>query len=266
LKLVFSKYQGSGNDFIIIDDRSGSFPIYNQQLIRFLCARNWGIGADGLILLQTSCVADFRMRIFNSDGLEADLCGNGLRCLALYLKHLGFKEDLFRIETQKAVLSCSVVGATIRIELPPPKVLHWGIVIGEEVSHEVFVVHTGLPHAVVFVEDLEEYPVEMIGKWIRFHPRFAPDGVNVNFVKVASDGSLRIRTYERGVEGETLSCGTGAAAAALVFFQKKAQQSPLRVMTKSGECLEFSIEESLEGKRIEMQGKASFVFEGRIDT
>jgi diaminopimelate epimerase len=144
-------------------------------------------------------------------------------------------------------------------------VLHWGIVIGDEVSYEIFVVYTGLPHAVVFVEDLEEYPVEVIGKWIRFHPRFAPDGVNVNFVKVASDGSLRIRTYERGIEGETLSCGTGAAAAALVSFQKKAQESPLRVMTKSGECLEFSIEESLEGKKIEMHGKAAFVFEGRID-
>lgn len=265
MKIIFSKYQGSGNDFIIIDDRSGSFPLQNQELIRFLCTRNWGIGADGLILLQSSSVADFRMRIFNSDGMEADLCGNGLRCLALYLRHLGFKDDRFQIETQKAVLCSTIDGATIRIELPPPKVLHWGIIIGEEVSHEVFVVHTGVPHAVVFVEELEDYPVEVIGRWIRSHPRFAPDGVNVNFVKAASDGSLRIRTYERGVEGETLSCGTGAAAAALVSFQKKDLPSPLRVMTKSGECLEFSIDESLNGKRIEMQGKAAFVFEGRID-
>jgi diaminopimelate epimerase len=265
LKILFSKYQGSGNDFIVIDDRSASFPLHNQQLIRFLCARNWGIGADGLILLQTSSIADYRMRIFNPDGLEADLCGNGLRCLILYLKDLGFKEEEFRIETQKATLSCGMLGTIIRTQLPIPRVLHWGIALGEEVSYEVFVVDIGVPHAVIFVEDLEEYPVEILGKWIRLHPRFAPDGVNVNFVKVASDGSLRIRTYERGIEGETLSCGTGAAAAALVSFQKKVQSSPLRVMTKSGECLEFSIEESLEGKRIEMQGKAAFVFEGRID-
>lgn len=265
MKISFLKYQGSGNDFILIDDRSGFFPIEDQEAIRFLCSRHFGIGADGLILLQSSSLAHFRMRIFNADGLEADLCGNGLRCLVLYLKDLGFKEDSFQIETQNSIVSCSIQGETIRVELPPPQVLQWGLRIGEETFYEVFVVNTGVPHAVVFVEDLQEYPVELIGKWIRSHSYFSPEGVNVNFVKLATDGTLHIRTYERGVEAETLSCGTGAAAAALVVCQKEKIPSFVRVMTRSGECLEFSITELSEGKKIEMQGKASFVFEGRIE-
>jgi len=265
LKLSFLKYQGSGNDFILIDDRSNFFPLENRRVIQFLCSRNWGVGADGLILLQTSNLAHFRMRIFNSDGLEADLCGNGLRCLVLYLRDLGFKEEVLNIETERSVVSCCTQGENIHVKLPPPKVLYWGVRIGEETSYEVFVVNTGVPHAIVFVEDLEEFPVDVIGPWIRFHPHFSSEGVNVNFVKVGVDKSLRIRTYERGVEGETLACGTGAAAAALVAFQKEPMPPLIRVITKSGESLEFTIEESSEGKQIEMQGKASFVFEGRIE-
>lgn len=262
MKLSFFKYQGSGNDFILIDDRSCFFKVQDEKMIRFLCSRHFGVGANGLILLQPSTSADFRMRIFNSDGLEADFCGNGLRCLILYLKDLGYQQDSFLIETQQAISACSIQGNKITAELPHPKVLHWGVKVEE---HEAFVVHTGVPHAVVFVEDLEEFPVSVLAPAIRFHSRFGPDGVNVNFVKVGADGALRMRTYERGIEGETLSCGSGAAAAALVVSQKENLPLPIRVMTQSGDTLEFSVQEVLEGKKIEMQGSACFVFEGRIE-
>jgi diaminopimelate epimerase len=262
LKLSFFKYQGSGNDFILIDDRSCFFPIQDEKMIRFLCSRNFGVGADGLILLQESTIAQFRMRIFNSDGLEADFCGNGLRCLILYLKDLGYQQDSFLIETQQTIIPCSIQGNKTTAELPHPKVLHWGVKVGD---HEAYVVNTGVPHAVAFVEDLEEVPVSVLAPPIRFHPRFGPEGVNVNFVKVGADGTLRMRTYERGIEGETLSCGSGAAAAALVASQKENLPLPIRVMTKSGDTLEFSIKELPEGKKIEMQGSACFVFEGRIE-
>jgi diaminopimelate epimerase len=265
VKLSFSKYQGNGNDFILIDDRSSFFPIDDQKMITQLCSRNWGVGADGLILLQSSTLAHFRMRIFNSDGSEADICGNGLRCFILYLKKLGFKDDHFLVETQQAIVPCSVEGNIVCVSFPTPKVLHWGIKIGEEVPYEVFVVNTGVPHAVVFVEDLDEYPVDQVGRWIRSHMHFGSDGVNVNFVKIAVDGTLRIRTYERGVEGETLSCGSGAAAAALVASQTSNMPPLIRVVTKCGDSLEFAVSESSEGKKIEMRGPASFVFEGQIE-
>ncbi len=265
MKLSFLKYHGNGNDFILIDDRSSFFPIQNQELISFLCSRNSGIGSDGLILLQSSSVAHFRMRIFNSNGLEADLCGNGLRCLILYLKNLGFQEDSFLIETQQSVIPCSIQGAIVYVTLPVPKVMHWGIKLGEEGSYEAYVINTGVPHAVIFVEDLEAYPVKRVGQWIRSHPCFGSEGVNVNFVKKVVDGTLRIRTYERGVEDETLACGTGCAAAALVAFQLGSMPPLIRVTTKLGDSLEFTISECLEGKKVEMRGSASFVFEGRIE-
>ena len=265
MKISFLKYQGSGNDFILIDDRSCFFPIENQGLLRFLCSRNWGVGADGLILLQMSTVAHFRMRIFNSDGLEADFCGNGLRCFILYLRDLYFKEEKFLIETAHSVVSCFNQGDTICIDLPIPKVLHWRVSLGDDPFYEVFVVNTGVPHAVLFVEDLKEYDVETVGKWIRSHSKFGAEGVNVNFVKIATDGTLHVRTYERGVEKETLSCGSGAAAAALVAFQKEKIDPLVRVMTRSGDCLEFAISELSEGKKITMKGKASFVFKGQIE-
>ena len=265
MNFSFSKYQAAGNDFILIDDRSACFPVTDRLLIQKLCSRHFGIGADGLILLQSSSSADFRMRIFNLDGLEAAMCGNGIRCLILYLKKNEIKQEDFLIETQKSILSCAYKEGKISIGLPNSPVLHWGVkLLDDVIQHELFVVDTGVPHAVLFMQDLEKCEVERLGKWIRFHPLFAPEGVNVNFIEVVSD-AIHIRTYERGVEGETLSCGTGAAAAALVVLQKKALVEPVRVISKSGEVLEFVLKETLRGKEIEMTGSASFVFEGSVE-
>jgi len=266
LTLCFSKYQAAGNDFILLDDRSSRFSIENRSFIQKLCSRQFGIGADGLILLQTSSCADFRMRICNADGLEAAFCGNGFRCLVLYLRHLGFKEDSFNIETQNAVIGASFQGGKVLVKLPSPKVLCWGgRVEGDLGPYEFFVVDTGVPHAVIFVEDLEEFPVDKIGRQIRFHPLWATSGVNVNFIKIMPDGAIRIRTYERGVEGETLSCGTGAAAAAFVVSRKKESANTLRVIPKSGESLEFSFQDNSLDKKMHMVGPAALVFEGRLE-
>ena len=227
MSLSFAKYHAGGNDFIVIDDRSLRFALEDRLLIHHLCHRRFGIGADGLILLQPSTMGDFRFRIFNADGSEAALCGNGLGCMIAYVHDLGFEQEAFSVETLKEVLSCAIQGSRVSIQLPDSRVLHWKVSIEDL---ECYVVDTGVPHAVCFVSDLDEYPVETMGRYLRHHPLFAlHEGVNVNFVKVGSDGALRIRTYERGVEGETYSCGTGAAAAAFVAYKLGFVTSIVRV-------------------------------------
>lgn len=264
--LSFSKYHGAGNDFILIDDRSGSFPCDNFHLISRLCDRRLGIGADGLLLLQTSNFADFRIRIFNSDGKEAGMCGNGMRCFIHYLRSLGFRDEQFQIETMHDTISCSIKGERISVKIEKPKVLHWGIEIQHnEDKYEAYVLNTGVPHAVIFVEDLDHVEVETLGRSIRNHEAFSPLGVNVNFAKLGADGSLRVRTYERGVEAETPSCGTGAAAVALTALQKWDMPSPVRIVPRSLDCLEVHVNQnSIGGKDLELIGTASYVFDGRI--
>jgi len=265
MELFFAKYQGAGNDFILVDDRQGSFPWVDKQVVQALCARKLGIGADGLILLQTSQKADLRMRIFNSDGSEAAMCGNGIRCLALYAKKLGFLQDPLLIETLGRVLTCHVEGQEVVVSLSTSKVLYFPLHLQDVLEEEVFVVDTGVPHAVVFVKDLSCFPVETLVKKIRLHPFFAPEGVNVNFIHVELDGSISIRTYERGVEGETLACGTGSAAAFFICIKKGLVPTTARVMPLSQEALTFSLVPSSTGEEeIFMKGKASLVFEGRV--
>jgi diaminopimelate epimerase len=264
--LSFSKYQGAGNDFIIIDDRAGIFPIDNASFISKLCHRRFGVGADGLLLFQTSTYANYRARIFNSDGKEVGMCGNGMRCFVHYLHSLGFKEDTFLIETMHDSISGSIRGDKISIKLERPQVLHWGMHLEEE-GHlwEAYVVHMGVPHAVIFTEDLDGLDVDRLGRKIRHHPSFAPEGVNVNFAKMGADGSVKVRTYERGVEGETLSCGTGAAAVALTAVQKWNVPSPVRISPLSKHCLEVYVGQTKLGeKELELVGGAECVFEGKF--
>ena len=264
--LSFSKYQGAGNDFIIIDDRAGIFPCEKDQFIHNLCHRRFGVGADGLLLLQTSSIATFRIRIFNSDGKEVSMCGNGIRCFIHYLRTLGFREDPFLIETIDNIVRCQIKGDKISVTLDKPAVLHWGLELeADNQLLQAFVVHTGVPHAVIFVDDLDLVDVEGLGRKIRNHALFAPHGVNVNFAKIGSDGSVQVRTYERGVEGETYSCGTGAAAVALTVAEKCNLPSPIRIMPFSKHCLEVIVSESSSGgKDLELIGHAACVFEGRL--
>lgn len=205
-QLLFSKYEGAGNDFILVDDRQRKFPLEKAQR---LCDRKFGIGADGVLLLQSSSHADFCMRIFNSDGTEAESCGNGLRCFLRFLADLGFPEKRYSIAIGERTVFGEFEGKSISIDMGVPKDLRLHL---ETEMGQVHFVDTGVPHVITF----DQVDLKIVGPLLRHHPLFQPRGANVDFVSFGEDGSLFVRTYERGVEGETLACGTGAVAVAAI--------------------------------------------------
>lgn len=265
MMLSFSKYQASGNDFIVIDDRSLIFPIHDFEFIQRLCHRQLGIGADGVILLQNARSAHFRMRIFNADGNEPEMCGNGLRCLARFIRALGHPQDSIYIDTGHSIVKCQIEGEKIvvfqLISTPFAEEIRLSLNDGME---KVWFIHTGVPHAIVFKDDVDQVPIERIGSEIRSHERFGPQGTNVNFASIRGD-EVHVRTYERGV-GETLACGTGAVAVALTVHQKNNQmKSPITIIPLSKERIEVGFSEMQANQReVQVAGNASFVFEGRI--
>lgn len=251
-KISFCKYQGAGNDFILIDNRTPIFKA-TPESIKKLCHRRFGIGADGIICLEKSAQADFRMRIYNSDGSEAEMCGNGVRCLASFLERLGLlSKKTFSLETMQRHLQVSLQGEIIEVEMGPPTDV--------QKHSDLVVLNTGVPHAVIFSENIQNIDVKRQGPAIRYHSRFAPKGVNVNFVEQRGPQELAIRTYERGVEDETLACGTGCTAAALAAHLVLNMPSPITIKTASEEELIISFTPSLE--KVHMSGKAAFIFEG----
>jgi diaminopimelate epimerase len=255
MKLDFTKYHGAGNDFILIDDRELSFPVHDFQMIARLCHRRFGIGGDGLILLQPSKKGDVLFRIFNADGKEAAMCGNGIRCLVHFAKSLGLNKDICSVETQRSILSCRVIDGKVTSSFESFKQFDFPIRMGDR---EVYCINTGVPHAVVFVDHLDIPDFYHQAREIRFHSFFQPEGVNVNFVMIQNDQSLHCRTYERGVEGETLACGTGAVAAAAVAKHLYQMTSPIKVIPASQEVLEVDI----NSDGIQMTGPVHLVFKG----
>jgi len=263
-ELSFVKMSGAGNDFIVVDNRFGR--IRNPaELAKKLCTRRRSIGADGLLLLERSKQADCAMRIFNSDGSEADMCGNGVRCLASFAsKKIGRKN--LSVETKAGRIQAWVRPTCVKAKLSEPKTLLLFLnlkAVGR--SFEVHYVNTGVPHAVVFVKDLERCDVETWGKAIRHHAAFGPKGANVNFVE--PKGSLiGVRTFERGVEGETLACGTGSTASALITACVHDRKSPITVRTHGGERLKIYFTRASEGlfKDVCLEGPVKEVFQGRI--
>ena len=253
MKISFAKYEGAGNDFILIDDRDPHFPSDDKTLIRRLCHRRFGIGADGLILLQEDPGADFRMRIFNSDGSEAEGCGNGLRCLMQFIADLNLPKQPYRIAVMNRILNADYRENGIGVEMGEMLSLRLHQNID---GMDIHFVDSGVPHAVWFVPDVDKIPLEMLGPSLRYHPCFAPKGANVNIAALQKDGSVRVRTYERGVEGETLACGTGATAVAFIGVQLFHWKSPVKIRFKGGD-LDIYI-----GPSIWMVGGARKVFEG----
>lgn len=252
-RVGFFKYQGSGNDFILIEDYHNFFFTHFQDKISTLCNRHYGIGADGFILLQSSLIADCKMRIFNPDGNEASMCGNGLRCV---IKHL--ESDHVTVETNEGICigeNHEDVRATIPIaeEILSPVAL-----IDGNVGH---LINTGVPHLIIPVSTLEVDDFEEKARVLRYHEMFSPHGVNVSYIK-SVDEKIYIRTYERGVEKETLSCGTAAAACAYVVRKHETtKQSLYKIYPKSNEILQFSFD-SLEN--IWMRGPAEKIFKGEL--
>jgi diaminopimelate epimerase len=263
MNLLFSKYHGAGNDFVLVDDRSLFFPVSDLTLIRYLCHRHFGIGADGLILLQPSLKGDARMRIFNSDASEPEMCGNGLRCLALFCQRHGWTKKEIRIETKAGIFLCLFrekgVGV-IHERLFESYSQHFLLTCNQE--ENVYFVNSGVPHAILFKDDFAELDVEKRGRKIRFSSLFHPHGANVNFVKPTFPGRLELRTYERGVEKETLACGTAIAAAAFAAHKALNMNYPIEVITLSKEKF---IASSYSESAIEIIGPARWVFDGTFN-
>ncbi|MFA5287701.1 MAG: diaminopimelate epimerase, partial [Candidatus Omnitrophota bacterium] len=217
-KIKFTKMVASGNDFVVVEN--------NELSAKSVCDRKFGIGADGLLVLGKSRSADIKMRIFNADGSEAEMCGNGARCTAFFAVHQLACSKKVSIETKAGIIKAEVNKDIVRIKLTEPKGLNLDIPI--KINGRLLrvnFINTGVPHAVIFVSGIDKIDVDNIGRAVRYHKRFSPAGTNVNFVEVLGKDAIRIRTYERGVEGETLACGTGSTAAALVFALKNSVEN-----------------------------------------
>ena len=255
MRVPFVKMHGAGNDFVMIDDRDGAFPA-GARAIASIAPCGVGIGCEGVILVQKSERAEFRMRFFNPDGSEADMCGNGARCVAAFAREIGAaRGDRMRFETRAGVVEAEIVGPElVKVALPDPRDL------GENF------VNSGVPHAIVPVDDLAAADVAGEGRRIRFSDKFAPEGTNVDFVRYSPPNALAIRTYERGVEAETGACGTGSVAAALVGVAQHGLSFPVRVETALG--YELVVDGAWDGSQfssVTLTGPVRRVFDGIVD-
>ncbi|MGV3697186.1 diaminopimelate epimerase [Flavobacterium sp.] len=261
MKTTFYKYQGTGNDFIFIDNRQNNFPKNDARLIEKLCDRRFGIGADGLILLENDKEADFRMVYYNSDGNQSSMCGNGGRCIVAFAKKLELiSDETTFIATDGLHYAVLQDDGIVSLQMKD--------VDEVKVEQEYIFLNTGSPHHVVMVGDLEGYDVKANGAKIRYSDLYGKAGSNVNFVNQVSDGHFRLRTYERGVEDETLSCGTGATAAAIAMNVVGKTNSHEIKLDVEGGTLEVSFDKVNDGHKyinVFLKGPATFVFEGEIE-
>lgn len=267
MKIFFMKMSGSGNDFILIDHRESFLDEDGMKdFIRRVCRRRVSIGADGLILIERSKKADFRWRFFNADGSEAEMCGNGGRCAARFAWLKGISGSSLKFETLAGILSAEVDGKRVKLELTKPHSVKLDeAILVEGKEQTLSSINTGVPQVGLFLEDLEGLDIIRIGRAIRYHPHFAPSGTNVNFVRLEKGSQLSIRTYERGVEDETLACGTGAVASALIAAFKGLVRSPVSIRTRGGEALMVHFE--IEGKevaRVFLEGDVHIIYEGEM--
>jgi diaminopimelate epimerase len=270
MQLRFVKMNGAGNDFVMLDNRDLALHLPGEIIAR-LCDRHRGVGADGLLLVEPGQNgADFRMRYYNADGGEAEMCGNGARCFARFVNSL-HDNTLERVsfDTPAGRIAADFAGDQVRINMSEPVDIRLGIEL--EAAGKSLTVHhlnTGVPHAVVFLEDIENLDIRALGAALRFHSEFAPRGANANFARVVSPGHLSIRTYERGVEDETLACGTGMVACALAHHLATGAPSPVRVTVRGGDTLEVGFEKAGDTafSNVTLFGPADFVFEGAVST
>ena len=266
----FWKMNGAGNDFVVFDNRDNRLTLSTEQIAR-LCQRQRGVGGDGLLAVEPAQNgADYRMRYYNADGGEAEMCGNGARCFARFVNQLeGNSLEKTTFETIAGVIEAEFIGDEVRIQLSEPFDLNLNLQLdlaGE--SHAGHSVNTGVPHAVVFVDDLAGVDIKKLGAAVRYHEQFAPAGTNANFVEVTGEGQIAIRTYERGVEDETLACGTGMVACAIIHHELTGTAGPIKVRVAGGDILEinFSKNESGVYENVTLLGPADFTFHGHLTT
>jgi len=264
--ISFFKISGSGNDFLLFEKLEEKLKEKLSQFANFVCRRRGGVGADGLILLEDSSVADFKIRYFNSDGSEAAFCGNGGRCVAWYAHFRKKVGEEMVFEASDRLHKAKVKGLRVKLEMASPKDIHLGFTL--QLKRKELTVNSlniGVPHVVIMVNDIETVDILEIGREIRYHPSFAPAGTNVNFVQIKGKHRIRIRTYERGVEEETLACGTGAVASSIVAHLLGKVLPPVLVQTQGGENLKVYFERKEQGfSFIFLEGEVRPIFEGRM--
>jgi diaminopimelate epimerase len=270
-RIHFFKMTGTGNDFILIDNRKGLLDAdHCQDLIRRACRHRLSVGADGMILIENDPEVDFKWRFFNADASEAEMCGNGARCAArfAYLTGIVCKPQM-AFRTLAGIIKAELLDRTVKVQMPSPHSLRMGLRLeADGRSFDLDFINTGVPHAVCFVAnegELESADVAGWGRALRFHSHFQPAGANVNFVLVRDAQHIAIRTYERGVEGETLACGTGAIASALVAAARSRVVSPVEVRIRSGESL--TIHFTRKDNRFEqvyLEGEARVAYEADL--
>ncbi|TBN04399.1 diaminopimelate epimerase [Hyunsoonleella flava] len=257
MKQKFYKYQGTGNDFVMIDNRQQNFDKNNAKLVADLCDRRFGIGGDGLILLENHNEYDFKMVYYNADGNESTMCGNGGRCLVAFAKQLGVISNKAVFEAIDGLHHAEIDGDIVRLQMQDVPVI-------DKKENHVFL-DTGSPHHVQFEDAISDFDIKTKGAAIRYGAPYNEEGSNVNFVKKISNNAFRLRTYERGVEDETLSCGTGATAVAIAMHalnETKSHEIDLKV--EGGELkVSFDVEDGIY-KNVWLIGSANFVFEGEI--
>ncbi len=271
-KIPFYKMSGSGNDFILIDNRDG---IVDDQFLRQLvvgaCRRKMSVGADGLLLIEKSSRADFKWRFYNADGSRAEMCGNGARCASRFAFITGIAGPELSFETDVGLVTAEIINDRVKIGMTDPTDLRENgtLLVGETTLHYDFI-NTGVPHVVLSTEDIDGEDIDGIdvfelGRAIRYHEAFLPAGANVNFMEPIGDSTIAVRTYERGVENETLACGTGSVAAALMMCLKNEWASPVDVRTRSGVMLRvyYTLEDG-RFTQIYLEGDARVIYHGTL--
>jgi diaminopimelate epimerase len=267
MMLRFTKMNGAGNDFVMIDNRAGDVRLKPEQIER-ICDRHRGIGADGILLLEPgSNGADFRMRYYNRDGGEAEMCGNGARCFARFANKIDGSREQVSFQTPAGVIRAELHGDSVILHMSEPTDLRLGLELQLDSGKEsVHFINTGVPHVVIPVSQVDDVDVQTRGRKVRQHQRFSPKGANVNFIEKLDARKIAVRTYERGVEDETLACGTGVVASALIFAATEKADGPIGVTVRSGSELSVNFQRAGdEFRNVTLTGPAEFVFEGVIE-
>jgi diaminopimelate epimerase len=265
--LRFTKMNGAGNDFVLLDNRSGDVQLTPEEITR-ICDRHRGVGADGILFLdKAENGADFRMRYYNRDGGEAEMCGNGARCFARFAQRVAGSKSEFSFETPAGVIGAKLADDLVSLQMSDPTDMKLALEITAKGEHvRGHFINTGVPHVVVPVENIEKIDVRKTGAAVRHHNLFSPKGANVNFSEKRGRRRIAIRTYERGVEDETLACGTGVVASALIFAATEGVDGPIGILVRGGSELTVGFKKNDEQfTNVTLTGPADFVFEGTIE-
>ncbi len=267
--IAFEKMSGTGNDFVLIDNRGLNITQEEQiSLAKQICRRKFSVGADGLIFIEESKIADLKWNFYNADGSVAEMCGNGARCAARFAYQQQIAGKKMTLETLAGIVAAEICEGEdiVKVTMPRPTDFRLELSLSlNETEYPVTFVNTGVPQTVIFVEE-DDVPVKKWGRKVRFHSLFEPEGTNANFVKLLPDGKLKVRTYERGVEDETMACGTGAVAAALYGSMLKGLESPVEVVTSGGDILTiiFDLQDGPIASNVFLQGPTRLICTGNL--